>query len=304
MHLRRITAFLFVIGVSLPVFPIQSCFGQAAKEVTNSIGMKLVFIPKGTFTMGSSTSEEGSLNDERQHQVKINQDYYLGIHEVTQSQYAKVLGKNPSFFQGDEVATRVPAKTDPRTGRVIEEEKKVAKDTSNHPAENLDWSDAKYFCQRLSDLPEEREAGRVYRLPTEAEWEYACRAGTETAFSFGGSSDSLKEYGWYSENSGRKFEATYLDRRTHPVGEKKPNPWGLYDMHGNVWEWCSDWYGEYPKDEQVDPKGPEKGSQHVIRGGSWRTDTAYCRSAARYGIAQSPSTVGFRVVLDIPEGSK
>jgi formylglycine-generating enzyme required for sulfatase activity len=178
---------------------------QADREITNSIGMKLVLIPKGTFTMGSPENEQvGELSrelDEPQHEVTISQDYYLGVYEVTQAQYKKVMGENPSSFQGANVAER-----DPQTGRVLKEI-----DSSNHPVEMVSWQDAVKFCQRLSELPEEKKAGRVYRLPTEAEWEYACRAGSKKAFSFGNGVKSLSDHAWYRENS---------NLQTHPVGEK------------------------------------------------------------------------------------
>jgi formylglycine-generating enzyme required for sulfatase activity len=257
---------------------------QADKEITNSIGMKLVLIPKGTFMMGSPPSEENSIFDERQHKVTITRDYYLGQFEVTQVQYEKVMGKNPSHFQGDELAERHP-----QTGQIIKEV-----DSSNHPVEAVSWEDAVEFCQRLSDLPKEKKAGRVYRLPTEAEWEYACRAGSTTAFSFGNEQDSLDDYAWFCDNS---------DHKTHPVGEKKPNAWGLYDMHGNVWEWCSDWYGEYPKDAVSDPSGPSKGVDRVNRGGGWSTGSAGCGSLFRnrFFPANRIHYFGFRLALSSPE---
>jgi formylglycine-generating enzyme required for sulfatase activity len=179
---------------------------QSPKTITNSIGMKLVLIPKGTFQMGSSIEEEGASNDEEQHLVTISKDYYLGVTEVTQGQYEKVLGTNPLYFKK----------------RVIRKS-----DSSMYPVERVCWEEAVQFCKKLSDLPEEKKAGRVYRLPTEAEWEYACRAGSKTAYSFGEGSQLLGDYAWFNDNS---------NGQTHPVGEKKANAWGLYDLHGNVWE--------------------------------------------------------------------
>ncbi|MFM7516241.1 MAG: formylglycine-generating enzyme family protein, partial [Pirellula sp.] len=147
----------------------------------------------------------------------------------------------------------------------------------------------------LSDLPEEKAAGRVYRLPTEAEWEYACRAGSKSRYSFGESSKSLGDYAWFGDNS---------NNQTHPVGEKKANAWGLYDMHGNVWECCSDWYGDYPKGAVSDPTGPSKGSFRVLRGGSWGGGAAGCRSAIRVWDVPSDRnfSIGFRVALS-PSGN-
>ena len=149
--------------VLMLIFFVDQLQAQTPKEITNSIGMKLVLIPKGTFMMGSPESEEGrDKNDETQHEVTISKDYYLGVYEVTQAQYEKMMGKNPSYFQGA----------------------KVGNENANLPVEKISWDDAVEFCKKLSDLPEEKKVGRVYRLPTEAEWEYACRAGSKTAYSF------------------------------------------------------------------------------------------------------------------------
>jgi formylglycine-generating enzyme required for sulfatase activity len=160
-----------------------------------------------------------------------------------------------------------------------------------YPVEQVSWEDAVEFCKKLSDLPEEKKAGRKYRLPTEAEWEYACRAGSKAAYSFGENSKTLGDYSWFGGNSGPQ---------PHPVGEKKANAWGLYDMHGNVWEWCSDWYDEYPKGAVSDPSGPSEGSFRVFRGGGWSAGAAYCRSAGRSGGVPSfrfSGDGGFRVAL-------
>ena len=258
-----------VLVLMLVVFA-EHLQSQPPKEITNSIGMKLVLTPKGTFMMGSPESEEARFEDETQHEVTISKDYYLGVHEVTQAQYEKVMGTKPSYFQGDEIKGS----------------------STNNPVESVSWLDAVEFCKKLSDLPEEKAAGRVYRLPTEAEWEYACRAGSKSAYSFGESSKSLGDYAWFDGNS---------NNQTHPVGEKKANAWGLYDMHGNVWEWCSDWYGEYPNGAVSDPVGPRprKGSHRVIRGGSWCHEAAYCRSAYRYRYVpqDQDDLFGFRVAL-------
>jgi formylglycine-generating enzyme required for sulfatase activity len=262
----------------------NSILAQVPEEITNSIGMKLVLIPKGTFTMGSPPDEEGSTDDETQHEVTFGSDYYLGVYEVTQAQYQKVMGKNPSYFGNDKVIERHP-----KTGRVVKEG-----DSSNHPVETVSWEEAVTFCKRLSELPAEKSAGRVYRLPTEAEWEYACRADSETAYSFGENSESLSNYAWWSGNS---------QKRTHAVGLKQPNAWGLYDMHGNVWEWCSDWYAHHSKDAVIDPRGPENGSTRVYRGGSWNRPAELCRSAARSKIDPSSrsNNFGFRVAMDVKE---
>ena len=259
--------------VVMLLFFVDQLQAQSPKEITNSIGMKLVLVPKGTFMMGSPESEEGRQKDETQHEVTISKDYYLGVYEVTQAQYEKVMGKNPSSFP---VA-------------------KVGNENADLPVENVSWDDAVEFCKKLSDLPEEKKAGREYRLPTEAEWEYACRAGSKTAYAFDDEEGLLPEYGWFSRNS---------SRRTHTVGLLEPNAWGLYDMHGNVWECCSDRYGDYPKGAVSDPSAPKVGSIRVFRGGSWRFEAAGCRSAARYGSAPSDrgDGLGFRVALSSQSG--
>ena len=262
---------LFILGM---IQLSSQTYAQSPKTITNSIGMKLVLIPKGTFMMGSPASEQGrNHDDETQHEVTISEDYYLGVFEVTRGQYEKVMGTNPSYFQ-----KRVIGKSD----------------SSMYPVEQVSWEDAVEFCKKLSELPEEKKAGRVYRLPTEAEWEYACRAGSKAAYSFDDEEGLLPEYGWFNRNS---------SDRTHTVGLLEPNAWGLYDMHGNVWEWCSDWYEEYPKGAVSDPTGPKEGSYRVRRGGCWYDDAERCRSAFRRWFFPPIrfSYFGFRVALS-PSG--
>ena len=161
---------------------------------------------------------------------------------------------------------------------------------SKNPVETVNWDDAISYCKKLSEMPEEKAAGRSYRLPTDAEWEYACRAGSTTSYSFGETAESLGEYAWFGEG---------LEGKTHPVGLKKPNRWGLYDMHGNVFEWCQDWYADYQSDAVIDPQGPNGGSVRVYRGGCWDLVAGYCRSADRRGGIPSFrfSSNGFRVAL-------
>jgi formylglycine-generating enzyme required for sulfatase activity len=231
--------------------------------ITNSIGMKLALIPAGEFLMGCPDSDRsGVASEQPQHRVRITRSFYFGVYEVTQGEYQRVLGSNPSRFKGD----------------------------ARLPVETVSWQDAMTFCERLSALPAERSAGRVYRLPTEAEWEYACRAGSATIYSFGDSEWSLGKYAWYDSNSGRK---------THPVGQKRPNAWGLYDMHGNVWEWCSDWYdvSYYASSPEDDPTGSVKAISRVLRGGSWLNFGRFCRSAFRYWFVpvRRNGVYGFRV---------
>jgi formylglycine-generating enzyme required for sulfatase activity len=199
--------------------------------------------------------------------VTISKDYYLGVYEVTQEQYQRINGTNPSKFKG-----------------------------ANYPVEKVSYVDAIAFCKKLSELPEEKAAGRVYRLPTEAEWEYACRAGSTTRFAFGDSESQLGAYCWFKENS---------NQTTHPVGEKLSNAWGLYDMHDNVWEWCSDWYGNYRTSAVTDPVGPKRTTDHVIRGGGLGNNAGGCRSAYRFKSHASERNfvyeTGFRVALSSSE---
>jgi formylglycine-generating enzyme required for sulfatase activity len=252
------------------------------QEITNSIGMKLVLIPSGSFTMGGLPTEEGFQDHERAHPVTLTQDYWLAAFEVTQAQYVQVMGLNPSRFQGEIVAEHHPL-----TGNLMKEV-----DTSDYPVEKISWFDAVEFCQRLSELPEEKQAGRVYRLPTEAEWEYACRAGSQTAFYCGDSKAELYDHAWFGGNSSRK---------THPVGLKNPNAWGLYDMHGNVMEWCLDNFADYPQRAVVDPVGLTDTPIRIRRGGAWCDIGAMCRSAHRDSSIPSRRSfdTGFRVAMSL-----
>ena len=185
--------------------------------------------------------------------------------EVTQGQYVKVMGTNPSYFQRDNIVGS----------------------SSNHPVESASWEDAFEFCKKLSELPEEKKASRVYLLPTEAEREYACRAGRKMAYDFVESWKSLGDYARFDDNS---------NEQTQPVGEKKPNAWGLYNMHGNVFECCSDRYGEYPKGAVSDPTGPREGSYRVSLGWPCFFTARFCRSGSRCQVG----TIGFRMALSSP----
>ena len=247
--------FLIVVGSMAQVY------GQQPKAITNSIGIKLVLIHAGSFTMGSPEGDLGRNENETPHEVTISKSYYLGIYEVTQREYEKVIGKNPSAFK------------EPK-----------------NPVEMVTWDDAVTFCKKLSEMPDEKAAARVYRLPTEAEWEYACRAVSTTSYSFGDNEDELREYAWFGEG----WRAV-----PQQVGEKKANRWGLYDMHGNVWELCQDWYDDYPHNASTDPQGPNTGSDRVVRGGCRGCDASFCRSAFRHpAIApRGAANLGFRLAL-------
>jgi uncharacterized protein (TIGR02996 family) len=252
-------------------------------EVVNSIGMRLALIPPGRFRMGSPADEAQRSKDEAAHEVEITRPLYLGVFLVTQAQWQRVMGSNPSWFCAtgggkDEVA---------------------GLDTSDFPVEQVSWEDAQTFLERLTALPQEKEKGWQYRLPSEAEWEYACRGGaSSTAFCFGNSLSSFRANFIGDCPYGGADKGPSLGR-TCPVGSYRPNAFGLCDMHGNVWEWCSDWYAGdyYGKSSPQDPPGPAEGPLRVIRGGCWRNDGRRCRSAFRLrnGPGRRNDGVGFRV---------
>ena len=252
---------------------------------TNSIGMQLVEIPAGEFLMGSSDTNGDADDDEKpQHQVKINHSFFMGVYEVTQEEYEKVVGDNPSYFA--------------RTGRGPE--KVAGLVTRRFPVEFIEWERARDFCKKLSELPDEKAARRVYRLPTEAEWEYACRAGNASAFSFGDSLSSTQANfnGAFPSEGAEK--GPYLGRPT-VVGSYEPNRFGLYDMHGNVSEWCADnyhadYYSNSPVDDPLDEAGS---SDKVVRGGNWGSDALNCRTRYRFSVlpVRRYQSRGFRVLM-------
>jgi formylglycine-generating enzyme required for sulfatase activity len=240
--------------VAVEVYPQTPA---APKTQRNSLGMEFIRIEAGTFQMGTNHSDAYD-NEKPVHTVRLTQPFYLGKYEVTQGQWQAVMGNNPSSFTGD----------------------------TNRPVENVSWDDVQEFIRRL----QAREGGATYRLPTEAEWEYAARAGTTTRWSFGNEASQLGRYAWYEGNAGGQ---------THPVGQLQPNPWGLYDMHGNVWEWVRDRYGPYTSGgTAVDPTGPSSGLDRVLRGGSWGITARRCWSANR--ISDAPDNrhgaLGFRLL--------
>ena len=230
----------------------------------------MVFIPPNTFRMGSPTNEFNRTADESpQTTVILTRGFWIAKYEVTEGEYLSLIGINPSFFPGD----------------------------LSRPVSSVSWMDATNYCAKLTQ--QELAAGRIpagtaFRLPTEAEWEYAARAGTSTRFSYGDDLDasSLTNYAWYAPNA---------SLMVHPVGVKLPNPWGLYDTEGNVWEWCQDFYGALPGGVQVDPKGPDSNplGLKVMRGGAYDYFDSDCRSAKRlyFSPGLTDTDLGFRVVL-------
>jgi eukaryotic-like serine/threonine-protein kinase len=259
---------------------------EPGKTFANSVGMKLAYLPAGKFLMGSSEEDiilarkgahgaptEWIKWESPQHSVTISKPFYMGVYAVTQGQYEKLMGQNPATH----------------------------KESPDQPVETVDWHDAIEFCRRLSELGDEKKAGRVYRLPTDAEWEYACRAGTTTPFHFGNSLSSLQA----NFNGEQPFGAAKGPRRgkTMPVGSFQPNAWGLYDMHGNVYQWCMDGPRLYTANSAVDPHGPEgPGAGRVLRGGDWSGPAWVCRSACRAKVREPgkyrTDRSGFRVVCE------
>ncbi len=246
-----------------------------ADEITNHIGMKVVLIRAGEFLMGSKQATKTTavryggkakwfMDEKPHHRVVLTKPFYISMSEVTQKQYEDIMGVNPSHFK-----------------------------SKNLPVEQVSWMDAGEFCRRLS-----RIEGKTYRLPTEAEWEYACRAGTYASFYFGNDDARIGEYAWFRDNADE----------THPVCKKEPNEWGICDMLGNVWEWCSDVYGKYTQKAGIlrpfisvkDPQGPDEGPRRILRGGGWNSPVYSLRCAVRLGVfpEKKTNTYGFRCVME------
>ena len=265
--------------LTLTVKPSGPQVGNPYTETASGMNMSMVWIPAGSFRMGSPTSESGRDSDEGPVRTVSLDGFWMGATEVTNGQYQAFLrdsGYDGAREADSDYLKHIRGDNNMPTG-------------DDYPIVWVSWHNAQAFCAWLS-----RKTGKSYTLPTEAQWEYACRAGSTTRFSFGDSDSDLGAYGWYSGNS---------NRRTHPVGTKRPNGWGLYDMHGNVWEWCLDWFGDYPSTPQTNPTGPNTGSNRVLRGGSWHDYPHYCRSARRswFSPAFTSLSSGFRVVV-VPGG--
>ena len=240
-------------------FALLAVFTACKKETTHPDEPEMVLVQGGTFTMGCTAEQSNDCSDGEKpaHQVTLN-NFQIGKYPVTQAQWRFVMGNNPSYFTGD-----------------------------NLPVEQVSWNDVQVYIEKLNEM-----TGKNYRLPTEAEWEYAARGGNksqEQNYKYSGS-NNIEEVAWYWENS---------DSKTHPVGTKAPNALGIYDMCGNVWEWCNDRYGDYTEDPQTNPQGPDTGYGRVVRGGSWYYFAHFCRTTSRD--ASEPTdryfNLGFRLVL-------
>ena len=246
-------------GIGLPTGEPGGHGGELVVVLPGGAEMEFVWISPGTFMMGSPDTEVGRRSDEKVHEVEISQGFYLGKYEVTQRQWEAVMGNNPSDFR-----------------------------VADRPVENISWN----YVQEFIGVLNAAAGDSLYRLPSEAEWEYACRAGTTTRWSFGDDEGLLGDYAWYSGNNS--------PNGTKAVGGKLPNPWGLYDMHGNVWEWVQDWYSSsyYNSSPRVDPQGPDSGSKRVTRGGYFNESARYLRSAWRSSLSPgyTRNWIGARLV--------
>jgi uncharacterized protein (TIGR02996 family) len=243
---------------------VQPCVPRRSLPLDHGVEMVFAWLPPGTFRMGNPPNEEWHRDEETQHQVTLTKGFWMGVYPVTQAQWQAVTGNNPGHFKGDD-----------------------------RPVENVSWEDCQAFCEQLS-----KRDGTRHQSPTESQWEYACRAGTTTPFYFGRtiSTDQANYNGNHTYGKGKK--GVYRQQTT-PVRSFPPNAWGLFDMHGNVYEWCQDWYGPYPNGDLKDPKGENSGEARVLRGGSWFNGPAVCRAACRHwdAPANRDGLYGCRVLL-------
>jgi formylglycine-generating enzyme required for sulfatase activity len=240
---------LFILCLTLPA--CSRIPETLTVKLAEGVSIDFVYIPAGSFAIGAAPGEEGPLDDseEPQHIVELSKGFYLAKYELTQAQWRAVVGTQPW------------------------RRRQYVKEGAQFPATYITWVEVEEFVRRLN----KKASKDLYRLPTEAEWEYACRAGTTTPWASGDDEQTLEDYAWISGN-------TWALRKKHPhaIGQKKPNAWGLHDMHGNVWEWVADWESAYTADRQIDPQGPENGERRVGRGGSFGTLGLGVRSASRF----------------------
>ncbi|MBF0115157.1 MAG: formylglycine-generating enzyme family protein [Magnetococcales bacterium] len=253
--------------VAVPGFTLFNTGKQANGAGTTDIpsirdanGMEFILIPAGRFLMGTPFAADVNGDEMPQHEVTISRPFYLGRYEVTQAEWEAVMRDNPSAFKG-----------------------------MDRPVDSVSWEEVQAFIDKLN----ERAGAVVYRLPSEAEWEYAARAGSTTGRYWGDDGAEMERHAWYADNSGK---------RSHPVGQLRPNAWGLYDMLGNVWEWCQDWYSpkSYAAEERIDPQGPSEGGGRVLRGGGWNGYASHIRSAYRFELnpAHRRRNLGVRLVME------
>jgi formylglycine-generating enzyme required for sulfatase activity len=304
--MRNVLQICFVICIVTGLTGNSACWAEpkTGDIIENSLKMKLSYIPAGEFEMGVSEWAKKNYKAERVHHVRLTKGFYMGIHEVTVGQFQQFVRESGyktdaevskkggrGFNSGTKSFERKPEYTWRNPG---------FEQSDEHPVVIVSWKDATEFCKWLSI-----KEGKQYRLPTEAEWEYACRARTKTEFYFGDDAEDLATAGNVPDGSAKERFAMWANTIaardgyvfTAPVGKFKPNPFGLYDMYGNVWEWCADLYGEYSGDA-VDPTGSTSGPGHLLRGGSWYGSAFMCRSAVRAaGLSEDYSSqFGFRVV--------
>lgn len=254
--------------------------GALAQEsvIENQLGMTFLYVKPGTFLMGAPASlHDVPTNEKPQHKVTITKPFYMAKYEVTQAQWEAVMGSNPYDLPRSNPFYHIPGMKERITH-------------PSHPA-TISWEDAQAFIKRLN----QQEHTTKYRLPTEAEWEYVARAGTTSTYFFGEDEEKLSDFAWHSEN--------FMSGGTHPIGLKKTNPWGFYDIYGNVWEWVQDYYADdyYQQSSEIDPKGPVTGGGHVVRGGSWHITSSGWRSTIRkeYATDYRGISIGLRLVKEV-----
>ena len=272
--MTRLFYLCLIVALAASPPPIQAQKEkERPKEFTNSVGMKFVWIAPGIFLMGSPKEEKLRADEfETQHKVTLTKGYFMGVYTVTQEQWKEVMGNNPSTFTGEK----------------------------NLPVQSVSWDDCQEFIKKLREKDK-----KPYRLPTEAEWEYACRAGTKTPFHYGETISTDQANYAYVADFADQFDYNskkgVLRKKPVPVGSFPANAWGLYDMHGNVYQWCQDRFGEYQQKDTVDPKGPNTSTYPVIRGGSWDSLPAVCRSAARASLPPDKrySGIGVRLCFSV-----